>query len=288
MRLLSIDCESNGLYGEVFAVSLIVRENGTMIDEFSGRCPIEGPVDPWVQENFLPVLEDMPINYASGLHMRLAFWEFWMRYKDHGPIIAHMAAPVETSFFRRCIEDLPQEVGDRMWHGTFPLHDVATVLLLAGEDPGSVDAYIAKNGITITISGSTHHPRYDAEAAALVWEHLQLAPRIPELGSRTGFTTSVNLLPEFDHWKAEVVTKGLLDDVVLVCPAQDHKDGVEQYGTALQMAVARAGEAGIFNSLPHSVTLKILEGVNARFVKSAISSKPPLTTYLYIGTNLDL
>lgn len=169
--IFSIDCETNGLYGEAFAVAAVVTsDTGTVVASFLGRCPIDGPLDKWVAENVWPKIEDVPTNFSSAREMRDAFWAFWLQHRNGADVVAHIGHPVETGFFRTCVAD---DSFQRMWDGPFPLHEVATALRLAGEEPISVDAYIGKHGLTVPFDGSTHHPMYDAHAAAVVWRHLR-------------------------------------------------------------------------------------------------------------------
>ncbi|EJU22051.1 hypothetical protein HMPREF1143_0452, partial [Peptoanaerobacter stomatis] len=40
--ILSIDAETNGLWGQAFSISALLYDaDGTQISEFVGRCPIE-------------------------------------------------------------------------------------------------------------------------------------------------------------------------------------------------------------------------------------------------------
>lgn len=54
MKIFSWDCETNGLWGRAFAIGAVVYEDGVEVKTFYARCPIEGKVDTWVEENVLP------------------------------------------------------------------------------------------------------------------------------------------------------------------------------------------------------------------------------------------
>lgn len=169
-KLIAVDCETNGLYGSCFAVAVIVRQNGVNIDEFVGRCPIEGDVDPWVADNVIPALDEMKVTHDDPRAMREALWEFWTKHRDGATVVAHMGGAV-SDVFRQCINDDPA----RQWDGPYPLHNVSTALLLAEEDPVSVDKYNEKYGITVPFHGVAHHPMYNAMASAVAWEHLTVS-----------------------------------------------------------------------------------------------------------------
>jgi hypothetical protein len=77
---------------------------------------------------------------------------------------------VESGLFRRCVE---RDIVGRAFEGPYPaLHDVATLILALGEDPSSVDEYIKRHGLAVSFEGVSHHPMYDATAAAIAWEHV--------------------------------------------------------------------------------------------------------------------
>ena len=65
-RVLSMDAETNGLWGQAFAIGAILySEDGSEAARFVGRCPIQGEkVNPWVAENVLPQMEAIPIDHT--------------------------------------------------------------------------------------------------------------------------------------------------------------------------------------------------------------------------------
>lgn len=169
IKIFSVDAETNGLYGESFAIGATVRENGLAVASFQGRIPDSEISDQWVINNVLPNIKDMKITHSSSDMLEEDFWKFWMENKEGAVVVAHCASPVETGLFRRCVERNP---ADRIWNGPYPaIHDVATLLMLLGEKVDSVDTYNDKYGITIPFAGATHHPMYDAMASAVCWEH---------------------------------------------------------------------------------------------------------------------
>jgi len=61
-------------------------------------------------------------------------------------------------------------IGD--WDAPYPLLDVSGNLQSAGEDPTSVDNYAKKHGLQVANYGTTHNPLYDCEVAAKVYIHI--------------------------------------------------------------------------------------------------------------------
>ncbi len=168
MKIFSIDAEVDGLYGPSFAIAVTVRQDGVEIASFQGRIPDDGIKDGWVREKVLPALSDMKVTHQTTEALEEAFWAFWSDQKEGSTVIAHCGSPVESGLFRRCVE---RNFAERQWNGPFPLHEVGTLLLAVGADPGSVDNYNKRHGLVVPFAGVAHHPMYDAAAAAVAWEH---------------------------------------------------------------------------------------------------------------------
>ena len=87
---MSIDCESNGLHGTIFAIGAVLIDADdpsklyNPIAEFGADVDIrlDEDVDPWVTANVLPYLADLE-RYDSLLEMRTAFWEWYIKYNTN-------------------------------------------------------------------------------------------------------------------------------------------------------------------------------------------------------------
>ena len=169
MKIFSLDAETDGLYGSAFAIAATIREDGREVTKFEGRCPDDLVKNDWVRANVLPALRDMPVTHPSSAELEEAFWAFWIAQREGAVVIAHCGSPVESGLFRRCAE---RDLASRAFAGPYPaIHDVATLLLALGEDPASVDKYNERHGLSVSFGGVSHHPMYDAVAAADAWEH---------------------------------------------------------------------------------------------------------------------
>jgi len=175
-KIFSFDAETNGLWGQPFAVGAIVYEydGNNSIEEvvrFSGRCPIEGDVNEWVKDNVLPQMIAVIITHKNYNHLLADFAEFYLANKADAEIVVHMGVPVESNLLR----DMHSRGLIEDFDGPYPLMDVAGMLRQAGEDPTSVDSYLLKYGIEdVKNYGSTHNPLYDSEVVARVYTHLLL------------------------------------------------------------------------------------------------------------------
>lgn len=127
------DVESVGLHGEGFAVAGGVYLDGAAQWEFRLAVPIAecaGSDDDrqWVKDN-IPTIEE---THRSPKAMRDEFWQQWMKAKAGGAVMAaNCAWPVEAGFLKACIAD----DSSRKWEGPYPLHEIASFLIVAGFDP---------------------------------------------------------------------------------------------------------------------------------------------------------
>ena len=171
-----LDAEVNGLYGSFISISaLAVDENGEVQDSFneSAVCETENP---WIKENVLPFVVEP--KFETSNELLKAFFEWYLQLKTENPTFkgacfAHIGCPVEANIFVKGREN--NYFGD--WEGAFPLHDIASILLVKGENPLSVDAYIEKYGLTVNPEMDegqkvVHNSLYDCYVQLEVLMHL--------------------------------------------------------------------------------------------------------------------
>ena len=170
-RYLSIDAETDGLWGNPFAIGMIVYEvaGGKLvkIEEVSWRLPDKVVKNDWVISNVLPTL-DFPVTHESYEEMLKDFSDMYMS-KKNATVLWHMGHIVETHLFREMHR--LGFIGD--WDAPYVPIEVSALLAAAGEKPDSVDTYAEKYSIEKP-TGSTHNPLYDCEVTAMVFEHLCL------------------------------------------------------------------------------------------------------------------
>jgi len=172
MKVFSFDAETNGLWGESFAISAAVYEDGKLAADFTAYLGADGVTDDWVRENVLPKLGDLKVTHTSYDAILEAFAAFYMANKENADIIAHMGVPVEA----KLLLDMHSKgyIGD--WDGPFPFLDVASVLKARGYDPTSVDSYNNEFNLMFGRSEAegleSHHPLYDSATAAVAYMHL--------------------------------------------------------------------------------------------------------------------
>jgi len=162
-NVFSFDCETNGLYGECFAVGAIVLSpEGLIIDKFSGIAQIEDVDNDWVKENVIPNLAGLQ-QFPTRKQMRNAFWDFWMKHKDSCICISDFGVPVESGFFKQCVLD---DLENRQWNAPYPLHEVETLLIAKGVEP---DTSRIKYSEVNYDAVKQHNPIDDAYVSGLCW-----------------------------------------------------------------------------------------------------------------------
>lgn len=168
-NIFSVDAETEGLWGKIFAIAAIVYDTeGKEIEHFIFRCSAEIKNE-WVRENVLPAINDIPVS-GNYNEMMTAFADFYKKHKDNADVLWHMGHIVEAELFRELYRN--SLIGE--WDAPYTPIELASVLEIFGEDPDSVDKYAQKEHLKIKEYGTTHNPLYDCEVAAKAYFHLIL------------------------------------------------------------------------------------------------------------------
>jgi hypothetical protein len=174
-KVLCFDLETNGLHGEAFAAGAVVMDaSGQIYDEFSARCKIVGQVDPWVENNVLPAIKDMPLTHKTYKDLREAFWQWYLKAEENSDyVLVSNGYPVEYRFLLKCQEE---NLAERYWQHPFPIIDLTSLLIQVGEE--SPKSQIIQQVIE---SGNylRHNPLDDAKMSAeLAFRAFELSGRI--------------------------------------------------------------------------------------------------------------
>lgn len=155
-KLLCFDLEANGLHGPVFAVGAVVMDrSGKAHEEFTARCDIDGEIDPWVKENVLPAITDMPMTHKNYKELREAFWSWYVVNEPKSDyVLVSNGYPVEYRFLIQCQED---SLDERYWQHPFPILDLTSLMVQAKADGARMVRQIAMSSDL-----SRHHPLHDA------------------------------------------------------------------------------------------------------------------------------
>lgn len=184
--IMSIDAETDGLWGNPFAIAGIIydSETGQEIDKICFRLPNEIITSEWVIKNVLPTL-NFPVTHGDNnfhdqfieLEGRLEkgykemlkdFSKWYLKYKNESEVLWHMGHIVESHLFRELYRLRYIEEFDAPY---VPI-EVSAYLEIAGESADSVDSYAKKYNLDIKDYGSTHNPLYDCEVSFKVYKHI--------------------------------------------------------------------------------------------------------------------
>lgn len=164
--IFSLDCETNGLRGQIFAIAYTVteEETGKEIENKVFRCDIQGEVVPFVAENVLITMKDIKITHGTYKSMIEDFSKDYFEYKNKGAkFIVHMGYPVETGLF-----DEMYKLGFMgEFEAPYPLIDISAF----PEINTSVDTYNAKHNISEE-QGETHNPLFDCRQTTNAYLHI--------------------------------------------------------------------------------------------------------------------
>ena len=171
-NILSIDAETDGLWGNPFWIAGIVyNEEGLEVDKVNIAINTPEIKEDWVKENVIPELTKCKnvVFVDSYEKMLEKFAKFYNKYREDSTVLWHMGHIVEAHLFRE-LHRL-ELIGD--WDAPYTPIEVSEILRQAGEQPDSVDNYIKKYDISVNDYGSTHNPLYDCEVAAKTYFHLK-------------------------------------------------------------------------------------------------------------------
>lgn len=181
---ISLDCETNGLHGQIYAIAMQVYRNGILTDSICLSCPIEGELSNWLIENphLIEVEGSIKTTYYNMMKQAAEFYKYHACINDEGkvqftewgsidynttPVLYHCGMIVEGGFFH--LLRFNDYIGE--YEAPMAPIEVADYLRMKGENPYSVDEYVEKYGLEKP-KGATHNPLYDCEVAAKVYLHL--------------------------------------------------------------------------------------------------------------------
>ncbi|HSX43850.1 MAG TPA: hypothetical protein VLE69_00920 [Candidatus Saccharimonadales bacterium] len=174
-KILCFDLEANGLHGEVFAIGAVVMDaTDNILDQFTGRTGIVGPVDSWVEKNVVPAIKDMPSTHKTYKDLREDFWKWFLRAQETSDyVLVSNGYPVEYRFLLKCQEE---NLDERYWQHPFPILDLFSLLVLANDMP---DKSTLVRELTELHNLSRHNPLDDAKKSALIaFRALQVSDKI--------------------------------------------------------------------------------------------------------------
>lgn len=150
---LSFDVESVGLFGPPFAVGyVVVTEKGEevgngllgwdyhnnldeLVESSASRWSTALGDQLWVEENVIPALPKGWANCKTQGDLYQSFYMAWQSYKASLPdllLVTDCPFPVEANFLLEMLKHVNRRT---LFDSPYPLIDVASILLAAGQNP---------------------------------------------------------------------------------------------------------------------------------------------------------
>ena len=160
--LLIVDVESNGLWGQIFAVGAVrMTSGGRVLETYRGRCHLDEVPGDWFTENRMEErLAHFPL-VGSQEDLMEDFLDWKNDVQPGTRMFVDCGFPVDYRFF-----DLIRL--DKSWHkySPYPLYDISSIIMAAGEDPIVERLEYAKE-LVGEKEGLAHDPVWDAEVSGL-------------------------------------------------------------------------------------------------------------------------
>lgn len=191
-NIFSFDAESDGLYGDIFAIgAVILNPAGDIIDSFDGKAEVEAVQSDWVKENVIPQLDDMG-EYSDRISLYQRFWDFWTYHRDRCICVGDFGAPVEALLMRTCVK-LDEEA--RSFKGPYPMHELGTALFMAGLDPDIDRIEFSEIGRALK-----HNPLDDALVAGRCWlKVMRLMKDMVDVAAAVAISNDVRAVQQYQH-----------------------------------------------------------------------------------------
>lgn len=163
--LMSLDCESDGLFGKHIAIAMIIYNHTKEIID-SIYVAIE---EPNLQNSW--AIENIKIDYNNDDIIKVKTYEellritgnFYKNYICDSVVLTDVPFPVETGLLHRLTES-------NMDLSPYPVIDLASILISKGYNfnKSRIDLYKTLNG-GIPLNGQLHDPYYDAVLTAQIY-----------------------------------------------------------------------------------------------------------------------
>jgi len=162
--LIVIDVESNGLWGQPFAVGAVcMTAGGRVLRTFRSRCNIDEVPDEWIVENEIEEkLSHFPL--VEGQRELIAGFVNWLIQEENlaAGVFVDVGFPVDTGFLGLF------KLLDPQWrkYAPYPLLEVSSIIMSAGASP-RVDREEYAKELIGEKTGMAHDPVWDAEVSGL-------------------------------------------------------------------------------------------------------------------------
>lgn len=161
-KIMSLDVESNGLWGNPISIGFTIEENGKVLRK-TEACFIDQNenYDEWITTNVInPLKENKKVLHLTRyLDLLKWFANEYNQYKDDYTVVYHQGHIVESNLFKELINN--NLIG--IWDAPYTPIEMSTILLVNGFKPDSVDNLVEQGLIQKPSESQSHQALYDAE-----------------------------------------------------------------------------------------------------------------------------
>lgn len=173
-RIMSLDVESNGLWGKPISIGFTLEEDGVVLfkKEIAYINREKENYNQWVVENVIDQLEkNKNVTFVDSYEELLQKFEFYYnKFRQDYTVLYHMGHIVECNLFKELINY--KLIGE--WEAPYNPIEISMLLWVNGFKPDSCEELI-KQGLVEKPNNKTkqHQALYDAEVAGKVYWYLK-------------------------------------------------------------------------------------------------------------------
>lgn len=164
-RIMSLDVESNGLWGNPISIGFTLEENG-VVKTKKEACYIDeqAEYDEWITENVVnPLRKNKEVIHFKSYQGLLGWFakEYLKAKAQNYNVLYHMGHIVESNLFKELKNN--NFIGE--WDAPYIPIELSMLLELKGFKADSVDALVEQGLIEKPNKSKPHQALYDAEVA---------------------------------------------------------------------------------------------------------------------------
>lgn len=171
--ILSFDGETDGLYGDCWAIGGLVidRVTNEVVDQIKLFLLDTIVMDEWVNENIFPLVNnDNSFKRVCTEGFSSDFLYFISRWKNDAFCVVDFGCPVETTVMANVIRQfIPKE--SWLSAGPYPMHELGSMLHMANIDPDINRIELCRH-IGFTEELTQHNPYDDAKTTVIIADYL--------------------------------------------------------------------------------------------------------------------
>ncbi|KYL05298.1 hypothetical protein [Fusobacterium necrophorum] len=161
-KIMSLDVESNGLWGEPISIGFTIEEDEKILKKYEA-CFIDESkqYNDWVQKNVIEPMKKNENILRSSSYEELLQWfaDYYKKYKNEYTVLYHMGHIVEANLFKELVSS--GYIGE--WDAPYTPIEISVLLVACGYNMDSVDKLAELGLIEKPSESQKHQALYDAK-----------------------------------------------------------------------------------------------------------------------------